>query len=212
MGRPTEQKLSPERIADAAIECMDEQHGRFSLTDIARRLGVKSPSLYHYVSGYDDVVELVRERIHVGLGPKLHPEWSWQDAIRHVARSDRDSIGEHPWTAPSIVISTLQAEEPLDSVRVFAGILERAGFQPADVHNIIATVDLLAIGGSLDINSPEFVFDEPARVADDALGRAIRASRSGRARATEAFEFALDRLIESLELRLAAQTAKGSPG
>lgn len=202
MGRPPVALITKERIADAALELLDEQRGHFTLTEIARKLGVKGPSLYNYVRGIDDVFELMRERVHSGLGPKLDPSWSWQDAIRHVARSDRDSIGQHPWMVPGTMLNEVVAEAPLDSVRAFADILEAAGFPPTDVLNIITSVDLLAVAGALDMNAPEHIYGRDATLADDALGRALRASRTGAFRANEAFEFAVERLIEALEARL----------
>ncbi len=203
MGRPPIALLSRERIADAALELLGEQHGHFTLTQLARKLGVKGPSLYNYVRGIDDVFELMRTRVHEGLGPKLDPAWSWQDAVRHVARGDRDSIGQHPWMVPGTMLNELEEGAPLDSVRAFAAILEQAGFPPEDVLNIITNVDLLAVAGALDMNGTEHIYGRDAALGDDALARALRASRSGRARADAAFEFAVERLVESLERRLA---------
>lgn len=203
MGRPPVALLSRERIADAALELLGEQRGHLTLTQLARRLGVKGPSLYNYVRGIDDVFELMRARVHDGLGPKLDPAWSWQDAVRHVARGDRDSIGQHPWMVPGAMLNEVEAEAPLESVRAFADILERAGFPPTDVLNVITSVDLLAVAGALDVNAPEHIYGRDASLGDDALARALRASRTGRFRADEAFEFAVERLVEALERRLA---------
>ena len=203
MGRPPVALLSTERIADAALELLDEQNGHFTITQLARKLGVKGPSLYNYVRGLDDVFELMRERVHAGLGPKLDPSWSWQDAVRHVGRSDRESIGQHPWMVPGTMLNPVEAEAPLESVAAFADLLEAAGFPPADVLNIVTSVDLLAVAGALDLNGAEHIYGRDATLADDALGRALRASGTGRRRADDAFDFALERLVEALELRLA---------
>lgn len=199
MARPSTPLLSRERIADAALELADSQGGKFTLAQVARSLGVKAPSLYNHVSGHAEVIELIRERIHVTMGPRLSPDWSWQDAVRHVARSDRDSIGRYPWFVYDVMTVAVDAPAPLASVRQFAEILERAGFRPVDVLRVITSVDLLVVGACLDLVADEHVYGEAATREDDALGRALRANRSGRARADEAFEFALDRLVDSLE-------------
>jgi AcrR family transcriptional regulator len=206
MGRPPVALLSRERIADAALELLGEQEGHFTMTQLARRLGVKGPSLYNYVRGLGDVFELMRARVHEQLGPKLDPAWSWQDAVRHVARQDRESIGQHPWIVPGAMMNVVEADTPLESVRAFAAILEQAGFPPNDVLNIVTTVDLLAVGAALDLNGAEHIYGRDATLGDDALARALRASRTGRARADEAFAFALERLVEALERRLAEVT------
>jgi len=198
VGRPKVAILSRDAIADAALQLIDKD-GKVTVAAVAKALGDSSPSLYNHVSGLDEIVELVRERIHVQRGPKIDPGDSWQDVIRHVAEHDRTSIGEHPWTVADLMISTVEADEVLESVRTFARVLEDAGFQPDEVMGVIGAVDLLTAGGALDLNAPDHVFSEPAGLVDDALGRAIRATGSGRARADFVFSFSVETLIAGLE-------------
>lgn len=202
MGRPKIAILSRDLIAEAALQLIDK-NGKVTVAEVAKSLGVSPPSLYNHVSGLDEIVELVRERIHVQQGPKIDAQWSWQDVVRHVAQHDRDSIGEHPWTVADLMISTVTAGEPLDSVRTFARVLEDAGFEPEDVLGVIGAVDLLTAGGALDLNAPESVYPWDAGQADDALGRAVRAAPKGRARADFVFSFAVEALIVALERRIA---------
>lgn len=203
MGRPKTALLSRDAIAAAALALID-RNGKVTVSEVARSLGVSPPSLYNHVSGLDEIVELVRERIHVQEGPKIDPDWSWQHVVRHVAEHDRASIGEHPWTVADLMISTVTADEALGSVRTFARVLEDAGFESEDVLAIIGAVDLLTAGGALDLNAPERVYPYEAELADDAFGRALRATPKGRERADFVFGFAIDALIAALELRLAS--------
>lgn len=202
MGRPKVPLLSRDAIADAALRLIDK-NGKVTVSEVARSLGVSPPSLYNHVSGLDEIVELVRERIHVQRGPKIDPDASWQDVVRHVAQHDRDSIGRHPWSVADLMISTVAADEALDSVRTFARVLEDAGFEPEDVLAMIGSVDLLTAGGALDLNAPERVYSIEAELAEDALGRALRAAPKGRARADFVFAFAVDALVTAFEQRLA---------
>lgn len=203
MGRPRTAILSRDAIADAALKLID-RNGKVTVSEVAKSLGVSPPSLYNHVSGLDEIVELVRERIHVQQGPRIDPEWSWQDVIRHVAQHDRDSIGQHPWTVADLMISTVKADEALESVRTFARVLEDAGFEPDDIVAVIGAVDLLTAGGALDLNAPERVYSIEAELADDAFGRALRAAPKGRARADHVFSFAVEALITALEIRRSA--------
>jgi AcrR family transcriptional regulator len=203
MGRPKTPLLSRDAIADAALKLID-RNGKVTVSEVAKALGVSPPSLYNHVSGLQDIVEMVRERIHVQQGPKIDPAWTWQEVIRHVAQHDRDSIGEHPWTVADLMISTVEADEALDSVRTFARVLEDSGFRADEVLLIIGAVDLLTAGGALDLNAPERVYPIDAELADDSFGRALRAAPKGRARADAVFTFAVDALIATLERRLAA--------
>ncbi|MFS0892675.1 hypothetical protein [Microbacterium sp. 179-I 3D3 NHS] len=201
MGRPKTALLSRDAIAEAALALID-RNGKVTVSEVAKSLGVSPPSLYNHVSGLDEIVELVRERIHVQQGPKIDTTWSWQEVVRHVAQHDRDSIGQHPWTVADLMISTVEADEALDSVRTFARVLEDAGFEPDDVLAIVGTVDLLTAGGALDLNAPERVYSIEAELADDAFGRALRAAPKGRARADFVFAFAVEALVSALEARL----------
>lgn len=206
MGRPkaSEQRLSRERIARAALEIADD-HGRLTLAQLAKHLGVTSPSLYNWVSGLDDVLELMREAIHVEQGPKIDRSWPWQEVIRHVAYHDRDSIGQHPWLAADLMISQVTAEQPIASVIDCAEVLREAGFTAEEVYRIIGTIDLLTAGGALDLAAPERVYPIETELADNALGESLRANPKGRERADAIFAFAVDSFIVSLEQLLASR-------
>lgn len=204
MGRPKVSLLSRERIARAALEVADD-HGRLTLARLAKHLGVTSPSLYNHVNGLDDVLELMREAIHVERGPKIDQTWPWQEVIRHVAHHDRDSVGQHPWLAADLMISQVTAEEPLASVVDFAEVLRRAGFTAEEVYRIIGTVDLLTAGGALDLGAPERIYPIETELADHALGEALRANPRGRGRADTVFDFAIEAFISALEHRLASR-------
>lgn len=201
MGRPKIAILSRDTIAEAALGLIDRD-GKVTVSGVAKALGVSPPSLYNHVSGLDEIVELVRDRIHVQQGPKIDPSWTWQQVVRHVAQHDRDSIGQHPWTVADLMISTVKADAPLESVRTFARVLEDAGFEPDDVLAIIGSVDLLTAGGALDLNAPERVYPMDAELVDDPLARALRAAPKGRARADFVFAFAVDALVAALEQRI----------
>ncbi|ALJ20093.1 TetR/AcrR family transcriptional regulator [Microbacterium sp. No. 7] len=206
MARPKIPILSRERIARAALEVADD-HGRLTMAQLAKHLGVTSPSLYNHVGGLDEVLELMRETIHVEQGPKIDRSWTWQEVIRHVARHDRDSIGQHPWLAADLMISQVTAAEPLASVIDFAEVLSDAGFTTEEVYRIIGTVDLLTAGGALDLGAPERVYPIETELADNALGASLRANPKGSARADAVFAFAVDAFIEALEHRLASRAS-----
>jgi len=203
MGRPRVALLSRDAIADAALRLIDK-NGKVTVSEVAKALNVSPPSLYNHVSGLDEIIELVRERIHIEQGPRIDPDDTWQDVIRHVAQHDRDSIGKHPWAVADIMISTVQAGAPIDSVRTFARVLEDAGFEPEDVLGVIGAVDLLTAGGALDVNAPEYVYPVDVMLEENALGRALRAAPKGRERADFVFHFAVEALIAALEARLGA--------
>lgn len=206
MKRSKSPKLTREKIARAALQLADE-HGKVTLTQIANHFGVTPPSLYFHVKGMDEILELMRELIHVEQGPKIDRSWPWQEVLRHVAYHDRNSIGQYPWLAADLMISQVTADEPLQSVVDFAAVLREAGFTAEEVYRIIGTVDLLTAGGALDLGAPERVYPIETELSDTALGESLRVNPKGRERANAVFDFAIESLIRSLEAQLDARAA-----
>src|ERR1700761_4913374 len=92
--------LDSSQVVEAAAEIIDE-HGAEALTlsALARRLGVKSPSLYGHVSGLEDLRERLATRAARELGERLAPAatgWSRGEARLALGRAYRDWALEHP--------------------------------------------------------------------------------------------------------------------
>ena len=86
MPRPRTPLLSTERIADAAMELVDDGEP-FGVNAIARRLGVTPSSLYSHVAGRDEIVELMRARMADRYTPPL--DGTWDDVVERMLRAQR---------------------------------------------------------------------------------------------------------------------------
>ena len=78
MPRPRTPILSVDRIADAAIELVDEGAG-FGVNALARRLGVTASSLYNHISGRDEIIELMRARLATQSIPDVPEDAGWHE-------------------------------------------------------------------------------------------------------------------------------------
>lgn len=92
--------LGREAVLDAAEEIL-ARDGAASLTlaKIARRLGVRTPSLYHHVDGLDGLRRALRLRGFAGLRDALGEAAlgrSGDDAVRELAHAYRRWAAEHP--------------------------------------------------------------------------------------------------------------------
>ncbi|MGW3435434.1 TetR/AcrR family transcriptional regulator [Streptomyces melanosporofaciens] len=204
MGRPRKPKLSVDAIADAAIELVDA-HGSFTMADLASTLAVTPSSLYNHVSGRDDVIELIRHRMHEQMGVRVDPGAPWQDVVRAVARGQRDALARYPWLTSLLATSAAEPGAAVSSIENFATVLARAGFTDEEVLPIISAVDIAAIGGSLDLASPEDLYPQEVTEGSMDLARAVQAAPRGARRAEVNFSFTLDLIVEALEARLAAR-------
>jgi AcrR family transcriptional regulator len=125
--------LSTEAIVDAAIQVMDESGmERLSMRQVAQRLGTGAASLYGYVSGKEELLELVFDQL-VGQVHLAEPDparWREQvvsmlQGLRHELAAHRDvavaGLGRVPTSA-----KTLRAAEVLVATLRAGGINDRA--------------------------------------------------------------------------------------
>lgn len=90
--------LSYDRISQAAVEIADEEGlAALSMRRLAQRLGVTTMATYRYVSGKDDVLQLMVDACHgeVRIDPATLSHW--RSAAVSYARQIREMVLRHPW-------------------------------------------------------------------------------------------------------------------
>ncbi|WP_125616881.1 TetR/AcrR family transcriptional regulator [Specibacter cremeus] len=203
MARPLTPKLSPARIAKAALELVDA-HGEFTVPDLAKRLKVSPSSLYNHVDGKADIIELMRGQ---AVGAIALPDHSagldWAPVIREIAVQYRNSYARHPRLIPLLTAYSVRDETTIRMYNVLADQFVAAGFGPARVLEAITVLDNFVLGSALDVAAPEEVW-EPGEAATDSLRAALAAGLGRERRADEAFEFGLDLIVAGLERAAAA--------
>ncbi len=203
MPRPRTPLLSTDRIADAAMDLVDES-APFGVNAIARRLGVTPSSLYNHVAGREEIVELMRGR----LVQRYTPEplsGTWDEIVEGMLRAQRRMYAEHPFLIPLIVGKTITDPSVITSYDRLATALAEAGFPEDDVLEIIGIIDAFSIGFGLDLASPDDVWRP--ETPTETLGRLVEAGARGTARSDRAFEAGLELLLDGLRLRLARYEA-----
>jgi AcrR family transcriptional regulator len=91
--------LTHARIAEAALKIADtEGITAVSMRKLATELGVSSMTCYRYVSGKDDVIELMLDTVRKAM---LLDDTAgdWRTVLRASAMRFRGVILEHPWVA-----------------------------------------------------------------------------------------------------------------
>lgn len=101
-GRPARSRgrqpaLTIRQITEAAIEVADaEGLDALSMRRVAERLGVGTMSLYSYLPGKAELIDLMLDTIYLeaSSGPD---SGAWRDRLEHVARDNWDRARRHPW-------------------------------------------------------------------------------------------------------------------
>lgn len=97
-GRGPKPGLSVGRVVGAAVEIADaEGLGALSMRRVADTLGISTMSLYTYVPGKAELVDVMLD---AALGELAEPEGSdggWRAGLARVARENWDLYHRHPW-------------------------------------------------------------------------------------------------------------------
>lgn len=91
-------KLTVDRIVEAAITVADREGSCFGMRSVAAELGVGAMTIYRYVPGKRELIDLMVDRLS-RLGPDA-PDLSgtgWREGLEMVAESTWQVYSDHPW-------------------------------------------------------------------------------------------------------------------
>jgi AcrR family transcriptional regulator len=164
--RPGERApLSRERVLRGALAVADASGiGALTIRSIARELGVKPMSLYHYVAGKDDIldgiVDLVFSEIEL---PSAGGDW--QAEMRRRAISARRALRRHPWAIGLLQSRANPGAATLRHHDATIATLRKAGFSVAMTAHAYALLDSYVYGFALQEASLPFKPETVAGVA-----------------------------------------------
>ncbi|MFE6601669.1 TetR/AcrR family transcriptional regulator [Streptomyces albidoflavus] len=207
MGRPPRRLVSREGIMRAALALVDEEGpDALSTTRVARRLGVKGPSLYAYVSGRDEIVDGLHALIvaEMDLADATGP---WTEVIDRWARSYRAAFAAHPRAVPLIAARPVRVPAALEAYARAFKALRAAGWPEERLLPVVRSVEYFLTGSALDLDaSPD------AGLTEEHLPPGLDPFRTAPAHHRElAFETGLAALIEGLRAML-AEVSRGAGG
>ena len=102
MGRPAKPIISRELAVRAALEVIDENGVEgLSLQKVAKRLGVKAPSLYYHFKNKAEILSDVARLLFSDVVTQEGQEYdNWREEQAALAVATRQSILNHPKAAP----------------------------------------------------------------------------------------------------------------
>jgi AcrR family transcriptional regulator len=160
--------LSRERVLRGAVAVADAAGtGALTIRSIARELGVKPMSLYHYVAGKDDIldgiVDLVFSEIELPA-----PGGDWQAEMRRRAISARRVLRRHPWAIGLLESRANPGAATLRHHDATIATLRQAGFSVAMTAHAYALLDSYVYGFALQEASLPFKPETVAGIAGPA--------------------------------------------
>jgi AcrR family transcriptional regulator len=87
-------------VVDAAVALADaEGLDAVTVRRLAADLGVAPMTLYGYVPGRADLLDLMVDRVQLAMARPAWGRTSWRTRVRRVAEANRDLLRAHPWVA-----------------------------------------------------------------------------------------------------------------
>ncbi|MCK1817753.1 TetR/AcrR family transcriptional regulator [Streptomyces sp. XM4011] len=128
--QPPERKprLSRERITEAAVAVLDADGPEgLSMRRLAARLDAGVMSLYAYVSGKEDVLDLAVDAAVARIATDGLDGLSWREAVRHYLSRSRTVMLRHPWLPALMATRPLLGPHALARSELVYALLHRAG-------------------------------------------------------------------------------------
>jgi AcrR family transcriptional regulator len=131
--RPGTEALNRQRLADAALELIDEGGMEaLSMRRLGARLGVDPMAVYYHVASKRELVRLVISHVFVSLG-LTRARGDWRTRVRRWAEAYKELVLKHPnlvapmLTDPDFVsVAAQHANHELTSALRSAGLAPRA--------------------------------------------------------------------------------------
>jgi AcrR family transcriptional regulator len=208
-------RLSRDRVLRSAIELADAGGiDSLSIRKLAQALGLKPMSLYHYVSGKDEILNGILELV-VGEFELAGESGDWQQAIRASAISAHRVLLRHPWACALMMSAGGVSASRLRYMEALLGRLREAGFSAETTDHAYHALDSHIIGFTLwhvgySVGMKGFSESAAASLRDIIGGypylveHAKQHMRERRADEESDFEFGLNLILNSLAAMLAA--------
>lgn len=220
--------LTLDQIVDAAIAVADANGIEgLSMRSVAKELGVGTMSLYRYIPGKGELLDLILDRVSDPSASIEKAEGaSWREALRIAAYGTRQLYLDHPWLIQVNWTRPVFGPNTLAGVEFVIATLGDLGLNDQERVMVLMTIDSYVTGMvrteilyaraavETGISDEEFWREqlpilERAMVSGDYPAMAAMSEDAFDAGWDETFEFGLQRLLDGLESFITARS--GSP-
>ncbi|AZS73603.1 TetR family transcriptional regulator [Streptomyces lydicus] len=133
--------LTLDRIVTTAVAVADaEGLGALSMRRVATDLGVGTMSLYRYVPGKAELLDLMLDKVaEFDAGAHPDPATGWRPAMEALARGSRQQYERHPWLLQVDQARPLLGPNALDSLEYSVRALAGTGLTDREKIHVLVT-------------------------------------------------------------------------
>lgn len=225
--RGPQQRLDLATIVDTAIAAGSAE---LSMRELAKALGIGAASLYTYVPGRAELLELMVDRV-VGAQPLPTAADGWRAGLRGMASSDLAAFRAHPWLLQVGTSRAVLGPHVVARYDASLAVLDGLDLPAIDVVRTISALGSYVRGAAAAVVDAEQAPQHTATTDDewwaarapeldrrlaDAFPRLTRIDAEGGfavsdtelpyplQQALDAFDFGLDLLLDAIAARLRA--------
>lgn len=137
--------LTRQRALDAAVSLADaEGIAAVTMRRLAQELGVEAMSLYHHVSGKDDILDGMVDAVFAEV--EVPADTDWRTAMQSRAHSMRAALGRHRWALGVMESRSQPGPATLAHHEAVLRCLREAGFSFAATAHAVALLDAFIYG------------------------------------------------------------------
>ncbi len=147
--KPKRQRLSPERVLDAAVALADEIGiDDLTIRRLADALDVKPMTIYHHIPNKEAIIDGMVDVVFSEIDPPPD-ELPWREAIAVRSRSMRQVLARHPWASPLMESRTNPGMATLRHHDAVLGCFRGGGLSLELTGHAYATIDAYLYGFAL---------------------------------------------------------------
>jgi AcrR family transcriptional regulator len=219
--RGPRQGLTIDQVATAAVDMADaEGLPAVTMRRVAKALGVAPMSLYTYVPGKAELLDLMLDSIYAEMPHTNLSDMPWRDRVIAIAEANRDLYQRHPWAAtvsisrPPLGPGMMAKYEHeltaftglgLDDLDMDAALTFVLGFVQASARATLEATSAQRYSAMTDeqwwtANEPFLarVFDPTIYPTAARVGAAAGAAYHGAYSPSHAYDFGLQRILDGL--------------
>jgi AcrR family transcriptional regulator len=214
-------RLTAEEIVRTAIELADAAGlDALSMRRIADALGVSPMSIYTYVPGKAELIDVMVDRAFGELTPPEHD--SWRARLEHIARDNWDLFHRHPWLLQITMTRPPMGPNTIGKYEYELRAVDGLGLTDLEMDSVVALVTGFAESAArTSVNAAEAerrtgisdeqwweasapVLDRFVNEADYPVGTRVGTAAGQEYQAAvapaRAFEFGLARVLDGIEV------------
>jgi AcrR family transcriptional regulator len=219
-------RLTAEEIVRTAIEVADAAGlDALSMRRIADALGVSPMSIYTYVPGKAELIDVMVDRAFGELTPPEHD--SWRARLEHIARDNWDLFHRHPWLLQITMTRPPMGPNTIGKYEYELRAVDGLGLTDLEMDSVVALVTGFAESAArTSVNAAEAerrtgisdeqwweasapVLDRFVNEADYPVGTRVGTAAGQEYQAAvapaRAFEFGLARVLDGIEVLVSSR-------